>query len=85
MTGNAEFTELEHWAAGQSPAATGTGIQWGDGALHYSLAFDGNYLRSYGGDEGYVTGRFVGAKHEGVVGILERLDLTGAFGAARGE
>ena len=85
MTGNAAFTELEHWAAGAVPGGTGTGMQWGDGALHYALAINGNYLRSYGGDDGYVSGRFVGAKHEGVVGILERPDLTGAFGARRGE
>ena len=85
MTGNAVFTALEHWNAGAAPGQRGTGMQWNDGDLHYSLALDGNYLRSRsnGGDEGYVSGRFVGPKHRGAVGILERPDLTGAFGAVR--
>ena len=85
MTGNAAFTALEHWTAGTPPGARGGGAQWHDGDLEYTLALDGNYLRSNGGDEGYVSGRFVGAEHEGAVGILERPDLTGAFGAVRDE
>ncbi len=83
MTGNAAFTALEHWNAGAAPGDPGTGAQWGDGDLHYSLALDGNYLRSNGGDEGYVSGRFVGGRAQGAVGILERPDLTAAFGASR--
>ena len=83
MTGNAAFTALEHWDAGDPPGQRGTGTQWHDGDLHYSLALDGNYFRSNRGDEGYVSGRFVGPEHEGAVGILERPDLTGAFGAMR--
>ena len=83
MTGEAAFTALEHWNAGARPGARGTGAQWNDGDLHYSLGLDGNYLRSNGGDDGYVSGRFVGDQHEGVVGILERPDLTGAFGGTR--
>ena len=83
LTGEAAFTALEHWNAGAMPGAPRTGTQWTDGDLHYSLALDGNYLRSNGGDEGYISGRFVGDEHEGVVGILEREDLTAAFGASR--
>lgn len=83
MTGEAAFTALEHWNAGAAPGVPGTGTQWKDGDLRYSLGLHGNYLRSKGGDEGYVSGRFVGREHEGVVGILERPDLTGAFGATR--
>ena len=83
MAGNAAFTALEHWNAGAPPGGRGTGAQWHDGDLHYTLALDGNYLRSNGGDEGYVSGRFVGEEHQGTVGILERPDLTGAFGAVR--
>ena len=81
MTGDAAFTAMEHWAAGAAPGRRGSGTQWYPGDLHYTLALDGNYLRSNGGDEGYVSGRFVGWEHQGVVGILERPDLTGAFGA----
>ena len=83
MTGNAAFTALEYWNAGAPPGERGTGMHWNDGDLHYSLTLDGNYLRSNGGDEGYVSGRFVGPEHNGAVGILERPDLTGAFGAVR--
>ena len=87
MKGNAAFTALEHWGAGAAPGARGTGAQWNDGDLHYSLSLNGNYLRSNDGaanrDEGYVSGRFVGGRHEAVVGILERPDLTAAFGGHR--
>ena len=82
-TGNAAFTALEHWNAGAAPGGPGTGAQWGDGDLHYSFALDGVHLRSNGGDEGYVSGRFVGGRAQGAVGILERSDLTAAFGASR--
>ena len=85
MAGSAAFTALEHWNAGAAPGGPGTGIQWNDGDLHYSISLDGNYLRSNGGDGGYVSGRFVGGRHEGAVGILERPDLTAAFGASRKE
>ncbi|MDE2815134.1 MAG: hypothetical protein OXK81_00350 [Chloroflexota bacterium] len=80
LTGSAAFTGLQHWAVGAPPGGTGTGVTWGDGDLAYSINFDGNYFRSTAGDEGYVSGRFVGTEHEGAVGILERADLTGAFG-----
>ena len=60
MTGDAAFTALEYWNAGTPPGSRGTGTQWHDGNLHYSLALDGNYFRSNRGDEGYVSGRFVG-------------------------
>ena len=85
LSGNAAFTALEHWSGGAAPGARGTGTQWNDGDLHYSFALDsgGTYLRSNGGDEGYVSGRFVGDYSEAVVGILERPDLTAAFGAKR--
>ena len=84
LTGTAAFTALERWNAGAGPGAPGSGARWNDGDLHYSLALTAdNYLRSNGGDQGYVSGRFVGDEHEGAVGILERHDLTAAFGAAR--
>lgn len=84
LTGSATFTELEHWVAGAPPGTIGTGMQWGDGNLAYLIEFDGNYLRSTAaGDEGYVSGRFVGEQHEGVIGILEHPDLAASWGGAR--
>lgn len=88
LTGNAAFTDLEHWGAGEAPGVHGTGLQWNDGDLRYSFDIENNHFRSRtsnDGDEGYISGRFVGAAHEGVIGILERPDLTAAFGAGRDE
>ena len=56
---------------------------WDDGDLSYVIAVRGNTFRETGGDEGRLTGVFVGAAHEGAAGTLERDDLTAAFGAAR--
>lgn len=93
LTGDAAFTNLEHWAAGEAPGDAGTGALWNAGSMHYDFSVvswsdeqmnPGYYLRSDttdGGAEGYISGRFVGEGHEGVIGILERPDLTGAFGA----
>ena len=83
LNGHAVFDALEHWEAGAPPGSTGTGTKWGDGDLHYSIKLNGNYLRSTAGDEGYVSGRFVGGRHEGVVGILEHPDLAAGWGALR--
>lgn len=83
LNGDAAFTGLEHWASGAAPGNAGTGARWQDGDLHYSIALDGNHIRSNGGDAGYVSGRFVGEEHQGAVGILEHPDLAGAFGATR--
>ena len=49
---------------------------------YYQDVVQSNF-RSYGGDEGTVNGRFVGSQHQGVVGTLERSDLTAAFGGKR--
>ena len=83
LNGSAAFTGLEHWSAGEPPGSIGTGMRWGDGDLHYSINLDGNYLRSTTGDEGYVSGRFVGERYEGAVGILEHPDLAAGWGALR--
>ena len=83
MNGTADFTELQSWTAGPVPGEIGTGAQWGDGDLNYSITVGGNFLRSTGGDQGAVNGRFLGEAHGGVVGSLERRDLTAAFGATR--
>lgn len=84
MVGYADFTDMEHWQAGQIPGLPGTGSQWNDGDLSYSVKATGPndaWLQSTGGDQGYISGRFVGSYHGALVGILEHPDLAGAFGA----
>ena len=83
MDGRADFTELQSWAEGTTPGALGTGSRWNVGSLGYTIAVAANYLRSTGGDDGTVNGKFYGAGHEGVAGSVEREDLTAAFGALR--
>ncbi len=83
MTGRADFTSLETWAAGAAPGAEGSGTTWLDGDLGYTIAVRGNTFRETGGDDGRLTGIFTGAGHEGAAGTLERSDLTAAFGASR--
>ncbi len=86
LDGRADFTALQSWAAGTSPGALGTGQQWRDGVLRYTITVGGNYLRSPGAasdNAGSVNGRFYGTRHQGVAGGVERHDLTAAFGARR--
>lgn len=83
LTGALDFTEMESWAAGQPPGAAGTGTQWGDGDLAYTIGVRGNTFIRTGGDAGTVTGAFVGPSHEGMGGTLERADLSAAFGGVR--
>ena len=83
MTGQADFTSLESWTAGEAPGNPGTGTQWGDGDLVYSIAVTGNTFKQTGGDDGILTGAFFGESHEGMGGVLERDDLTAAFGGKR--
>ena len=81
LDGGMDFTGLESWAA--APGAIGTGTTWGEGELTYSIAVSGNGFARTGGDEGALTGRFVGAAHEGMTGTLEREDLAAGFAGAR--
>ena len=83
LTGEAGFTSLESWVAGEAPGDVGTGTIWGDGDLGYSIAVNGNTFRQTGGDDGILTGAFFGESHEGIGGTLERDDLTAAFGGNR--
>ena len=85
LSGRADFTGLEQWAAGTAPGSAGSGTMWGDGDLSYRLDITGNRFRDQAGslDAGRLTGAFVGYNHEGVTGTLERGDLTAAFGATR--
>ena len=81
LTGSADFENLETWPT--APGEPGTGTQWLDGDLGYTIAVTGNTFRETGGDDGRLTGIFVGRSHEGAAGTLERSDLTAAFGASR--
>ena len=83
LRGSAHFTNLESWSAGSAPGDEGEGSQWGDGDLLYLIDVDGNTFHETGGDDGTLTGIFVGENHEGVAGTLERDDLVAAFGASR--
>ena len=83
LSGQASFTSLESWAAGEAPGGPGTGAIWGDGDLAYSIAVNGNTFRQTGGDDGILTGAFFGTSHEAMGGTLERDDLTAAFGGRR--
>ncbi len=83
MQGRAAFTDLESWASGRRPGDAGTGAEWLDGDLAYSISVRGNTFRQTAGDAGRLTGVFVGRDHEGATGTLERTDLTAAFGATR--
>ena len=77
LTGSAAFTDLSFHDGGG---------MWDDGDLDWSIYVDGSYFISVAGvsgDDGYVAGQFVGETHKGMVGILERPDLTGAFGGVR--
>ena len=88
--GRADFTALEAWPHRRHPGNPGTGTQWGDGDLGYTLrvwetgrlsGFDS--AASPGDDPGVVTGVLVGTAHEGATGVLEHPDLAAAFGGVR--
>ena len=83
LTGTADFTALEQWAAGAAPGALGTGTMWHDGDLGYAIEVRGNTFVQTGGDDGTVTGAFFGPAHEGMGGVLERDDLSAGFGGTR--
>ena len=86
LTGRADFADLRSWApenAAGAVAGTAPGVRWNTGSLGYTLAVNGNYIRSTGGEDGVVAGRFYGRSHQGVAGSLERPDLAAAFGAKR--
>ena len=83
MYGNLAFSDLEYWMAAMVPGTSGSGVQWGDGILDYDIWVRQNYFIQTGGDEGTITGAFFGPLHEGMGGVLERDDLTAAFGGKR--
>lgn len=84
LDGELEFTELEKWSPHVEPGAVGTGVQWGDGDLHYSLALqEGRVFVETGGDEGQITGTFFGDNQRRVGGTLRRRDLAAGFAGTR--
>lgn len=83
LSGQLDFSGLEQWPAKTAPGQVGSGAPWGDGDLQYLLAVGGNTFQQAGGDVGTVTGAFFGHRHEGMGGVLERPDLTAAFGGTR--
>ena len=82
LDGRADFTQLESWTA-RVPGPPGSGTSWAGGDLGYTIAIDGNSFFQTGGDDGTLSGIFVGAQHDGAAGTLERRDLSAAFGATR--
>ena len=83
LAGDLEFTELEQLPAGETPGSGGDWNPWGDGALGYDIEVRGNTFVRTGGDEGIITGAFLGTRHQAMGGTLQRDDLSAAFGASR--
>lgn len=83
LDGTLDFTALEHWEPDQAPQAVGSGTQWGDGDLRYDIGVRGNSFVQTGGDDGEVTGVFLGSAHQAMAGVLERSDLAAGFGGTR--
>ncbi len=73
LDGQLDFTNLQFDGGGA----------WGDGDLGYSVEVRGNTFVQTGGDAGQVTGAFFGPRHEGMGGVLERNELSAAFGGKR--
>lgn len=83
LDGDLDFTELEYWNAGHAPGAAGGGTAWNDGDLSYDVEVRGNTFTRTEGDEGVVTGAFLGTQHQAMGGSLQRDDLSAAFGGSR--
>ncbi len=83
LDGDLAFTTLEYWNANEAPGDTGTGSTWSDGNLAYTIEVNGNTFTRTAGDDGILTGAFLGTEHHGMGGTLHRDDLTAAFGGTR--
>ena len=83
LDGQLDFGDLEHWAADADPGPIGSGTTWGNGDLQYLVNVRGNTFVQTGGDEGVVTGAFFGPVHGAMGGVLERTDLSAAFGGTQ--
>ncbi len=83
LDGNLDFDGLESWGTNAPPGTMGQGTLWGDGDLAYTIEVQGNSFWQTGGDDGEVTGTFLGATHEAMGGVLERSDVAAGFGGKR--
>ena len=83
LDGRLDFTDLESWGANARPGTVGSGRTWGSGDLQYLLNVRGNTFAQTGGDQGTITGAFFGRAHDAMGGVLQRTDLTAAFGGTR--
>ena len=83
LAGDLQFTDLEHWSTGQAPGAVGSGATWSNGSLTYDVEVRGNTFVRTAGDEGILTGAFLGTQHRAMGGTLQRDDLSAAFGGTR--
>ena len=83
LDGDLDFISLEFWNAGEAPGAAGSGTLWNDGYLSYDIEVRGNTFTRTGGDDGIVTGAFLGTEHQAMGGTLQRDDLSAAFGGSR--
>ena len=59
------------------------GNAWNDGNLNYRIEVTGNTFKQVDSNNGIVTGLFLGHHHDAMGGVLERDDLTAAFGGKR--
>lgn len=80
LDGELKFFRLKSWT--ERPGV-GTGTLLGDGNLEYAIAVRGNTFVQTGGDDGVVTGVFLGEDHQGMGGVLKRDDLSAAFAGGR--
>ncbi len=83
LSGSLDFSRLEYWSANTAPGPEGSGAAWNDGQLSYRISVRGNTFVQTGGDEGFVTGAFLGPSHEGMGGVVLREDLSAGFGGKR--
>ena len=86
LRGNLAFTGLEKWSANRLPGTIGTGTRWGDGDLDYEIQVSSNgfhRIPGSGSDAGRIEGTFVGREHEGMMGIVDRADMSAGFGGTR--
>ena len=83
LDGTAEFSELKASDASQTTNPAGSGTTWRDGDLSYTIAVRGNTFTRTGGDDGTVSGSFLGTTHQAMSGTLQHDDLSAAFGGRR--
>ena len=83
LDGSLHFSQIEHWPINEPPGARGDGTLWTNGTLDYAISVDGNTFTRTSGDDGILTGAFLGTEHQAMGGTLQRDDLSAAFGGTR--